>query len=113
LQDVLRKLFVEFIKQTMASSYYSVSLHRGALRQLANTLRSYQRQPGEEDAMINDFGSAVLPELTDIPRLEPQGEWLPKPIQDMFSSTLCTNDQVGSTRGLCGTAGRHAQTSAP
>ena len=84
LQDVLRKLFVEFIKQTMASSYYSVSLHRGALRQLANSLKSYRRHPGEEDAMINDFGSAVLPELTDIPRLEPQGEWLPRPLQDML-----------------------------
>ena len=82
LQDVLRKLFVEFIKQTMASSYYSVSLHKGALRQLASTLRSYQRQPGEEDAMINDFGSAVLPELTDTLRLEPQGEWLPRPLQE-------------------------------
>ena len=34
--------------------------------------------------MISDFGSAVLPELTDIPRLEPQGEWLPRPLQDML-----------------------------
>ena len=34
--------------------------------------------------MINDFGSAVLPEITDIPRLEPQGEWLPRPLQEML-----------------------------
>ena len=40
LQDVLRKLFVEFIKQTMASSYYSVSLHKRGTASIGQHLES-------------------------------------------------------------------------
>ena len=56
LQGVLRKHFVDFIKTAMVSSYYIVLLHKGAMRQLANTLRPYRMLPGEEDAMIRDVG---------------------------------------------------------
>ena len=67
----------------MDSSYFSVKLHRGMLRDLASTLRSYRRLPGEDDLMISELDFGTRAELEDaLPRLEAQSESLPGRLRD-------------------------------